>query len=309
MVRRIPLMLCTAVAACIAVLPVLSVKNAAAEQSLKTAAGQDAQQVIEKLLNALDVPVRFENLGGAPLIIRGAYVKLIKRAEADQLVGLPLNQEDDPFEEYATLPTVTLINNTDQRVTALGLVFINEQSNRWSSVYPSRISLEPHSEYTFKASEGIQPNKPLPVTTTKLVKWLPGRVSDLVVTVGMVEFADGNKWSLRNIKPLTSPSFEASGLELPEIPRVSGGVLHGSAVRRVFPVYPEQARWSSIDGQVAVEVIVDEEGKVISAFAISGEPLLREAAVQAARQWTFKQPISSGTPVKMKGTLVFGFKL
>jgi len=42
-----------------------------------------------------------------------------------------------------------------------------------------------------------------------------------------------------------------------------------------------------VSGAVVVEVTVDEQGNVISARAISGPPLLRDAAVDAARGWKF----------------------
>ena len=53
---------------------------------------------------------------------------------------------------------------------------------------------------------------------------------------------------------------------------------------------------------------VDEDGEVISAGAISGHRLLRDAAVSAARQWKFRPTQLSGVPVKVIGTLTFNFK-
>jgi TonB family protein len=60
---------------------------------------------------------------------------------------------------------------------------------------------------------------------------------------------------------------------------------------------------------VVVEVTVDEEGKVISARAISGHPLLKDAAVEAARGWTFTPTKLQGDPVKVIGTITFNFIL
>jgi Gram-negative bacterial TonB protein C-terminal len=48
---------------------------------------------------------------------------------------------------------------------------------------------------------------------------------------------------------------------------------------------------------------------VIEASAISGHPLLRESALQAARQWVFKPTELSGTPIKVQGILTFNFTL
>src|SRR5207247_1880033 len=95
--------------------------------------------------------------------------------------------------------------------------------------------------------------------------------------------------------------------EPPRIIRKSGGVLQGSATRRVEPAYPPLARAARVSGAVVVEVTIDEDGKVISARAISGHPLLKDAAVTAAQGWTFQRTELSGVAVKVIGTLTFNF--
>ena len=49
--------------------------------------------------------------------------------------------------------------------------------------------------------------------------------------------------------------------------------------------------------------------RVIEAGVITGHPLLRDAALQAARQWVFKPTELSGVPVKVQGVLTFNFTL
>jgi periplasmic protein TonB len=95
----------------------------------------------------------------------------------------------------------------------------------------------------------------------------------------------------------------------PSTQRVSGGVLQGNALRKVQPPYPAIAKAARAQGAVQVAVTISEEGRVISAEAVSGHPLLKEAAVAAARQWTFKPTELSGTPVKVQGILTFNFTL
>jgi len=95
----------------------------------------------------------------------------------------------------------------------------------------------------------------------------------------------------------------------PKIIRKSGGVLQGSATRRVEPAYPPLAKAARISGSVVVEVTLDEEGGVISARAISGHPLLKDAAVDAARGWKFTPTKLQEVPVKVIGTITFNFNL
>jgi TonB family protein len=90
---------------------------------------------------------------------------------------------------------------------------------------------------------------------------------------------------------------------------VSGGVLQASGIKKVEPVYPPIARVARIEGDVRVQVIVSEAGKVIEAAIIDGHPLLRDAALQAARQWEFSPTEISGKPVKVVGVLTFHFTL
>ncbi|MEK6289432.1 MAG: TonB family protein [Acidobacteriota bacterium] len=95
----------------------------------------------------------------------------------------------------------------------------------------------------------------------------------------------------------------------PMIIRKSGGVFQGSATRRVEPRYPPDAIAARISGSVVVEVTADEEGRVISARAISGPVELRGVAVEAAKGWAFRPTSLSGTPVKVIGTITFNFNL
>jgi TonB family protein len=93
----------------------------------------------------------------------------------------------------------------------------------------------------------------------------------------------------------------------PRIVRKAGGVLQGAATHRVTPAYPPLARAARVSGSVVVEVTVDEEGKVMSARAVSGHPLLKDASVAAARGWRFTPTTLNGEQVKVIGTITFNF--
>jgi TonB family protein len=97
--------------------------------------------------------------------------------------------------------------------------------------------------------------------------------------------------------------------EPPKIIRKANAALQASAINRVEAVYPPQVVAARIFGTVVVEVTIDESGSVSSARAVSGHPLLKEAAVDAARGWTFKPTMLQGQPVKVLGTLAFTFNL
>lgn len=90
---------------------------------------------------------------------------------------------------------------------------------------------------------------------------------------------------------------------------VSGGVLNGRALTLPAPVYPEMARRMRIGGLVEVEVVVDEDGKVISARALTGPPSLRDVSVQAALRARFSPTKLSGQPVKITGRINYNFTI
>lgn len=88
---------------------------------------------------------------------------------------------------------------------------------------------------------------------------------------------------------------------------ISGGVLNGKAISLPKPSYPPIARAAHASGTVVVQVLIDENGNVVSASAVSGHPLLQAAAVGAARQARFSPTKLSGQPVKVTGVIQYNF--
>jgi TonB family protein len=102
-------------------------------------------------------------------------------------------------------------------------------------------------------------------------------------------------------KPTPAPTPKA-----PSGP-VSGGVVNGKATSLPKPPYPAAAKAVRASGAVSVQVLISEDGAVISANATSGHPLLRAAAEQAARGARFSPTMLSGQKVKVSGVIVYNF--
>lgn len=100
---------------------------------------------------------------------------------------------------------------------------------------------------------------------------------------------------------------EESSAEPGQRSPLNGGVLNGSATSLPQPVYPAIARAVHASGEVTVLITIDETGNVVAAHAVSGHQLLLAAAVNAARQASFKPTRINGEPVKVTGTLVYNF--
>jgi protein TonB len=124
---------------------------------------------------------------------------------------------------------------------------------------------------------------------------------------GVAGGVPGSAGPITVIPPLSPPTVEA----LPPTPprRVSRGVLQGSVIRRVEPIYSPMARSARISGLVQIEVVIDERGNVISATVVQGHPFLSQAALDAAWQWKFRPTLLNGEPIKVTGVLIFNFRL
>ena len=90
---------------------------------------------------------------------------------------------------------------------------------------------------------------------------------------------------------------------------ISGGVLNGKAISLPAPTYPDIARRAGAGGMVEVEVVIDLNGKVISAKATSGPAVLRQAAELAARLARFGPTLLSGQPMRVTGVISYNFTL
>lgn len=90
-------------------------------------------------------------------------------------------------------------------------------------------------------------------------------------------------------------------------PAVNAGILNSRAVNLPKPAYPSAAKQSRANGQVAVQVSLDEAGNVTSARATSGNPLLRQSAEAAARQSKFTPIRLNNQPVTANGVVLYNF--
>lgn len=105
------------------------------------------------------------------------------------------------------------------------------------------------------------------------------------------------------VKPTTKPDVPKNRTP------VSIGVVNSKAKTLVTPAYPAAAKMVKAQGAVNVQVVIDEQGNVISAVAASGNPLLRASAVQAAKQSKFTPTLLSNVPVRATGVIIYNFKL
>jgi protein TonB len=104
-------------------------------------------------------------------------------------------------------------------------------------------------------------------------------------------------------KPAPTPPKETGLI------RLTSSVISGKTIEKPAPPYPAIAKAGNIQGTVSVQIVIDEQGRVISAKATAGPPLLMSTAVQAAYRARFTPTVLSGQPVKVTGSITYNFVL
>jgi TonB family protein len=108
--------------------------------------------------------------------------------------------------------------------------------------------------------------------------------------------------------PTPAPAAAAAPATTSEPQLVSAGSLSGRETKRVTPSYPSMAKTRNITGTVRVFAIVDENGKIWVTNS-EGPTMLRAAAEDAAKNWTFPPSVFNNKPARIAGYIDFEFKL
>src|SRR5215475_11822311 len=110
--------------------------------------------------------------------------------------------------------------------------------------------------------------------------------------------------------PTPTPVAKPAATPAPDnVVRLTSKLTQGRVLRRVQPPYPIIAKQAHIQGTVQVQIDISETGAVTNVTLLSGPPLLREAAMQAAKQWLFIPTELNGQRVRAIGLLTFNFTI
>jgi protein TonB len=111
--------------------------------------------------------------------------------------------------------------------------------------------------------------------------------------------------------PLPPPRVKATPAPVkpPDQVRLSSVLISSKIITKPAPVYPAIAKQVGVQGAVTVEILINEQGRVVSARATSGHPLLRAAAQSSAYQARFSPTSISGHAVKVSGVITYNFIL
>ncbi len=91
--------------------------------------------------------------------------------------------------------------------------------------------------------------------------------------------------------------------------RVSAAVVAGQLLNHVDPIYPDIARAAGVSGDVVLHAIIGKSGTMQSLQAISGPEMLKGAAIEAVKQWTYRPYLLNGEPTEVDTTITVTFSL
>lgn len=85
-------------------------------------------------------------------------------------------------------------------------------------------------------------------------------------------------------------------------------VLIGKAKKPVVPPYPEFARATRTTGSLAVRIVIDPYGRVVTAYPVKGHRYFREAAIEAAYDSIFEPTTLDKQPIEVTGIIFYNFR-
>jgi TonB family protein len=110
--------------------------------------------------------------------------------------------------------------------------------------------------------------------------------------------------------PIPGSSSLALPPPTPERPvRVGGTVKAPRLISTVLPIYPMAAKMAHIQGDVVVDTQVTKSGTIGRMSVVSGPMVLRQAALEALRQWKYRPSELDGEPVEVKMLIKIQFRL
>jgi protein TonB len=131
----------------------------------------------------------------------------------------------------------------------------------------------------------------------------PPTTADMISSDGSVMGADGPA-SVFHATPL--PQVHPAPAQKLRISDLTAGRL---AVNKVLPAYPAIARAAGISGTVVLAATISRTGTIENLRVVSGPEMLRQSALDAVKQWSYKPYLLNGQPVEVETTVNVVFSL
>jgi TonB family protein len=121
-------------------------------------------------------------------------------------------------------------------------------------------------------------------------------LGDFVFVEGGFRYVNSQVWQALS----TAPSMRI---------RLGGEVAKANLIKRVDPIYPDEARAARREGDVLVHVVLATDGTIKELNLLKGDPGLAKAALEAVKQWRYKPTLLNGKPVEVDSTILVQFRV
>ncbi len=165
-----------------------------------------------------------------------------------------------------------------------------------SSAPKSIATAKPAAETLVVKSESSKPAAPIPAPAENVQ---PPSASALSPT------SDSSDRALSGI--MSAPT--ATVTQSPSSLKVSQGVAQGLQIKRVQPVYPQQARQARLQGAVELLATIGKDGNITGLKQVKGDTVLGKAAMDAVKQWKYRPYLLDGQPFEIQTQITVNFTL
>ena len=86
-------------------------------------------------------------------------------------------------------------------------------------------------------------------------------------------------------------------------------IMEGNLIHRIDPRYPALAKQLGIEGSVVIRAVISRQGNIERVEVFSGPELLRNAALEAVRQWKYRPYYLNGRTVEVETEITVNFVL
>jgi TonB family protein len=122
----------------------------------------------------------------------------------------------------------------------------------------------------------------------------PGQAAAASINLGAIV-------PLQTAMPAPAPETRAPA------PAQTSQLRPAELISRKAPEYPALAMQTRASGEVRVQAVIGADGRIKSAKALSGPPVLQHAATDAIRQWVYKPTMLNGIAVESQTDIVLTF--
>ena len=118
--------------------------------------------------------------------------------------------------------------------------------------------------------------------------------------------------AISGVAPLFAAAAPPPNQDPPPKPapvRVGGNIKEPKLIKKVEPVYPDEAKANGVQGVVIIEAVIATDGSIGSAKVLRSVPLLDVAALDAVKQWKYEVTYVDNVAVEVIMVVTVNFSL